>query len=81
MEILKLTSIRLSKDVLSKASALGKAHGYFQLSQVLRIAIWVGLKVLRAGILPTLSHMMWEEEELGASHKLEDVLRAAGYEL
>lgn len=77
MEILKLTSIRLSKSALAKASALSRELGFYQSSHVIRIAIWVGLKVLSPGVLHRLSLMMWDEEEKGIRFSLEDVLRAA----
>lgn len=81
MEILKLTSIRLSKSSLSVANALAKKLGYYRSSEVLRVAIWVGLKALKPGVMRSLLHMMWEEEEGFAYYGLEDVLRAAGIEL
>ena len=81
MEKLKLTSIRLSKASLSKAADLGRRLGYYQSSYVIRLAIWIGLKVLRPGVMHTLLHMMWEEEANGKEYSLEDVIRAAGYEL
>ena len=81
MENLKLTSIRLSKESLSKAADLGNRLGYHQSSYIIRLAIWVGLKVLRPGVIHTLLHMMWEEERNGKEYSLEDVIRAAGYEL
>lgn len=81
MEILKLTSIRLSSKSLANARILGRAFGLNQASYVLRVAIWVGLKMLKPEVMQKVGHMMWEEEVLGVSHKLEDVLRAAGVSL
>lgn len=81
MGILKLTSIRLSKASLAEASKLAGSFGYWQSSHVIRLAIWIGLKVLKAGSISKLSRMMWEEEENGACYTLEDVLRTAGREL
>lgn len=77
MEVLKLTSIRLSKSALAKAYALSRELGFYQSSHVIRIAIWVGLKVLTPGVLHRLSMMMWDEEDKGRNFSLEDVLRAA----
>lgn len=77
MEILKLTSIRLSKSALDRAGHLSRELGFNQSSNVIRIAIWVGLKVLSPGVLRRLSLMMWDEEDKGTSFSLEDVLRAA----
>lgn len=78
MEILKLTSIRLSKSSLSQAAALGRGLGYFRQSDVLRIAIWIGLKILKPGVIHEFAHMMWEEEDKGANYSAADVLRTAG---
>ena len=77
MDILKLTSIRISKNSLDAAKKIGRDYGYFQTSSVLRVAIWVGLKCITPGRLSRLAHMMWEEEERGKHFALEDVLRAA----
>lgn len=81
MEVLKLTSIRLSKSALDRASHLSRELGFYQSSHVIRIAIWVGLKVLSPGVLHRLSLMMWDEEDKDTSFSLEDVLRTAGFEL
>lgn len=81
MEILKLTSIRLSKSVLAKAAAIADTLGIYQSSNVIRLAIWVGLKVVKPGVLHILCHMMWEEEEKGIVYSVDDVLRAAGVKL
>lgn len=81
MDILKLTSIRLSKASLSQAAELGKRLGYYQSSHIIRLAIWVGLKVLRPGVILDLTRMMGKEELEKAHYSLEDVLRAADYEL
>lgn len=78
MEVLKLTSIRLPKSALTKANNLANEFGYYQSSNVIRVAIWIGLKVLNPKVIFKLSHMMWEEEERDASFSLEDVLRTAG---
>lgn len=78
MEVLKLTSIRLSKAALDKARVVASSVGYFRASEVLRVAIWIGLKCITPGVLHKLLLLMWEEEEKGMYHTLEDVLRAAG---
>lgn len=81
MEKLKLTSVRLSKDTLDSASKLSNAENYLCTSDVLRIAIWLGLKLMRPGVLLQLQHMMAQEETGWKSYKLEEVLRILGYEL
>lgn len=78
MEVLKLTSIRLSKAALDAASKLGRDLGYYRTSDVLRVAIWLGLKFIRPGVLHELLHMMWVEETEHKSFTLEHVLRTAG---
>lgn len=78
MKVLKLTSIRLPKAYLEAASKVGRDFGYYQTSQVLRVAIWLGLKFIKPGVLRKLLDMMWEEEENSKHFTLEDVLRTAG---
>ena len=81
MEKLKLTSVRLSKGTLDSASKLSNADNYLCTSDILRIAIWLGLKLMRPGVLLQLQHMMAQEETGWKSYKLEEVLRILGYEL
>lgn len=81
MEKLKLTSVRLSKGTLDSASKLSNAENYLCTSDILRIAIWLGLKLLRPGVLLQLQHMMAQEETGWKSYTLEEVLRILGYEL
>lgn len=81
MDILKLTSIRLSKSVLGQAAKLGHEVGYYRTSDVLRVAIWVGLKFLTPGVLHRFLQLMWQEEFNGVSYNAWDVIRTAGEEL
>lgn len=81
MEKLKLTSVRLSKGTLDSASKLSNADNYLCTSDILRIAIWLGLKLMRPGVLLQLQHMMAQEETGWKSYTLEEVLRILGYEL
>ena len=81
MEKLKLTSVRLSKGTLDSASKLSNAENYLCTSDVLRIAIWLGLKLMRPGVLLQLQDMMGKEETGWKSYTLEEVLRIIGYEL
>lgn len=81
MEILKLTSIRLSKSALARANELGRSIGYYRTSDVLRVAIWLGLKFIKPGVLHEFLQMMWQEESNGADYCAADVLRAAGEKL
>lgn len=77
MEILKLTSIRLPKSALSRAAGLARSLGYYKTSDVIRLAIWVGFKILKPGVLQKLMQMMWQEETRGVCFTLEDVLHTA----
>lgn len=78
MEVLKLTSIRLSKSALSRAAGLSHSLGYYKTSDIIRLAIWVGFKVLKPGVLQKLMQMQWKEESRGVYFTLDDVLRTAG---
>lgn len=78
MEVLKLISIRLSKASIGKAREIGNSVGYYRGSDVLRVAIWIGLKCITPGVLHRYLHMMWEEEERGKYYTIEDVIRTAG---
>lgn len=78
MEILKLTSIRLTKSALSQAAGLAHSLGYYKTSDVIRLAIWVGFKVLKPGVLQKLMTMMWKEESRGVYFTIDDVIRTAG---
>lgn len=81
MEILKLTSIRLSKSALARANELGRSIGYYRTSDILRVAIWLGLKFIKPGVLHEFLQMMWQEEFNDAEYSAADVLRAAGEKL
>lgn len=81
MEKLKLTSVRLSKGTLDSASKLSNAGIYRCTSDILRIAIWLGLKFMNAGVLRQLQDMMWKEEIGWKQYTLEDVLRTLGHKL
>ena len=81
MEFLKLTSIRLSKKALEQAQEMSRGRVYFSKSDVIRMAIWIGLKVIKVGSFHELSQMMWQEEYDGVNCSLEDVLRTAGVKL
>lgn len=77
METLKLTSIRLEKSSLKKASEISRCKQYYHLSDVLRLAIWAGLKIVNANNLYRIGRMQFDEEAHGARYELEDVLHAS----
>lgn len=77
METLKLTSIRLEKRSLEQANRIAKEIHCFMTSDVIRTALWAGLKIVNARNHAKLSHLHRDEEAHGALYGLEDVLRAA----
>lgn len=78
MSKLKLTSIRVSTESLDSAHALSKQMNYYSPSDVLRLAMWVGLKVITPSCASKLMGMMWKEEAGLDIITLESVLRTAG---
>lgn len=78
MEILKLTSIRVPNEYLVAADKLGGNLGYYRRSLILRVAIWLGLKLIKPGVIRRYLDMMWKEELGQGNFTLEDVLHAAG---
>lgn len=78
MEKLKLTSIRLEKSSLEKASRIAKDNRYHKSSDIIRTALWVGLKIVNSRNCGKLSNYQFQEEILKTSYGLEDVLRTAG---
>lgn len=78
MNKLKLTSIRVSTEALDCAHALCKQLGYYNPSDVLRLAMWVGFKVLTPQNAGRLMQVSWAEEAEVDIYTLEDVLRTAG---
>ena len=78
METLKLTSIRLDRQSLEQANRIAKEHWYYTGSDVIRTALWAGLKIVNSRNLPRLSHLYWDESVLGTHYGLEDVSQAAG---
>lgn len=78
MSKLKLTSIRVSTDSLDSAHYLSEQMNYYSPSDVLRLAMWVGLKVITPSCASKLMGMMWKEEAGFDIITLESVLRTAG---
>lgn len=67
----------MSQSVLSRANELGRTLGYYRTSDVLRVAIWIGLKFLKPRVIHEFMHMMWEEEYKEVNYSAADVLRTA----
>ena len=77
MNTLKLTSIRLEKRSLEQANRIAKCFNYYMTSDVIRTALWVGLKIVNERNYAKLAHLYWDEENHGADYLLEDVLHTA----
>ena len=77
MEKLKLTSIRLDRQSLEQANRIGREYNHYMSSDVIRTALWAGLKIVNSRNLILLSHLHWDEYANGARYKLEDVIQAA----
>lgn len=77
METLKLTSIRLERQSLEQANQIAKEYHYYSGSDVIRTALWAGLKIVNSRNLPRLSNLHWDEDAHGTRYELEDVIRAA----
>lgn len=77
MENLKLTSIRVPKEYLVAADKLSSDWRYCGRSLILRVAIWLGLKLIKPRVMRKYLEMMWDEELGRKSFTLEDVLHAA----
>lgn len=78
MEVLKLTSVRLSKSALANAAKLGRELGYYRTSEIIRLAVWIGLKFMKPGVIHQLLDMMWKEKLGWKSYSPRDILRTAG---
>lgn len=81
MSELKSYSLRLESESIDKADAIVVARPYWSRSHVIRLAIWVGLKIVTTGHLAALHRLCWEEKVKGRSVTLEDVLRTADVKL
>lgn len=81
MSELKMCSLRLESDSLEWADKLANNAGYWTRSDIIRLAIWVGAKVITSRHLSELNRLRWEEEFREFDVALEDVLRTAGFTL
>lgn len=77
MDVLKIYSVRLESELVSRIDKKAYDSSYCSRSDVLRLAIWIGEKVIDSRHLHELLKLKWKEESKGTSVKLEDVLRAA----
>lgn len=79
MEPFKLTTIRLERRSLEQTNGIAKEHYPYTGSDVIRTALWAGLKIVNSRNFRRLSHLHWDEEAHGAHYVLEDVLQASGH--
>lgn len=81
MSELKIVSLRLESDSLKWADKMASDLHYYSRSDIIRLAIWVGAKVIISSKVSDLNVLRWEEEFKGVDVSLEHVLRTAGVEL
>lgn len=81
MEEKKIYSLRLESESLEWASRIANNAYPWTKSDVIRLAIWVGKKVISSRHLADIIRLEVHEEFSEFEVPLEDVLRSAGYEL
>lgn len=81
MDELKLCSLRLEIVSLEWADQVAFNSSYWSRSDVLRLAIWVGSKIITPHHLHDIAVLKWNEDFKGTSVTLENVLRTVGIEL
>ena len=74
---LKLTSIRLEEQTLDAAFILAKRFTFLSPSDIIRLAIWIGFKLITPRSALKLYQLMAEENFNGDIVTLQDVLRTA----
>ena len=67
MAALKLTSLRISEECLYEAEKIASSERYFTQADVLRLAISLGLHIIREHMFCRLYHQMFEQE-MGKGH-------------
>lgn len=81
MSTLKLYSLRLESAMIDRADEVASQLSYWSRSDIIRLAIWIGQKVVEPRVVTNLHHLWWEEQFKGTRVTLEDVIRTAGIEL
>lgn len=77
----KICSLRLQSNSLEWADIMARKTICFSRSDVLRLAIWIGAKVITSKCLNKLISLEGSEEFSNFEVPLEDVLRTAGFSL
>lgn len=78
MDNLKLCSLRIDNQSLELADNIAKNSTYWSKSDIMRLAIWIGLKVIKSHRITELNRLYWSEMYNGENVLLEHVLHAAG---
>lgn len=81
MEVLKVYSLRLESKSIDKADEIARSFGHLTRSDVIRVAIWVGEKIISSRNVFDICKLQWAEEFRNKQITLEDVLRTACIEL
>lgn len=81
MSVLKLYSVRLESVSIDRADEVASQLSNWSRSDILRLAIWIGQKVVDARHASELHHLWWDEQFRCKYASLEDVLRTADIEL
>lgn len=81
MSDLKIYSLRLESDSLEWADKVANGAHYWSRSVIIRVAIWVGSKVITSRNLSDIVHLQLGEEYSNFEVPLEEVLRVAGFSL
>lgn len=81
MEKLKLYSLRLDSESLKWAKDIASRSGVWNCSDVVRLAIWVGSKVITSRCLTELMRLMVRDTFWNSEVTIDDVLHTAGVKL
>lgn len=77
MDVLKVYSVRLESGLVGRIEKIANDSIYWSRSDVMRLAMWIGEKVIDCRHLPELQKLWWQESFNNCSVSIEDVLRAA----
>lgn len=81
MDELKIFSMRVESETLEWADKIVNRSGFWTRSDVIRLAIWIGKKVITSRHLEELVRLKVHEDYRDFEVPLEDVLRTAGFTL
>lgn len=81
MSVLKVYSLRLESAMIDRADDVAGQLSFWSRSEIIRLAIWIGQKVVEPRVVGALHRLWWQEQFKGTNVTLEDVIRTAGIEL